>query len=120
LRPWLLLVLFAALFARAVTPAGWMPDPRGDLAAPFVICTGDGSHTVQLDRSGQPAQPGTGERHDLCAFAGHHAAPVSEAELALGSARVEHLPAPPALVTTAPATAPRHREQAQRAPPVQA
>lgn len=122
MRPWMLLLLLAALLLRAATPPGWMPNPQGALGAPVVICTADGSQVLQLDAQGHPAKPDparpqSAQRHDLCAFAGHQAAPGAEAAALSGPAGFVSL-APTQLAAQAlPATAARHREQAPRAPP---
>jgi hypothetical protein len=116
-RPWLLLFLLAALLLRAGAPPGWMPNPQGALGAPLVICTGDGSHLVQIDGHGQPARPQSAQRHDLCAFAGHQAAPAPEIALVSGPATfVGLLPAQVAARASA-ASVLRRREQSPRAPP---
>lgn len=116
-RAWPLLLLLLALLVRGVTPPGWMPNPQGSASSPFVICTADGAHVVSLDSAGHPANRGHGERYDLCAFAGHHAGPAAEMQLALGAAQAEGFaPAQPAPAAAA-ARAQRHRDQAQRAPP---
>ena len=118
-RPWLLFLLLAAVLLRAATPPGWMPNPQGALGAPLVICTGDGSHLVQFDRDGRPAEPRpqSAQGHDLCAFAGHQAAPALQAAWVSGPAGFVAF-APAALAAqAAPARLPRHREQAARAPP---
>jgi hypothetical protein len=119
LRPWLLFVLLAAILLRAATPPGWMPDPQGALGAPLVICTGDGSHLVQFDRDGQPAkpQPRSAQRHDLCAFAGHQAAPAPQIAWVSGPASFVAFAPAGLAAQAAPARLPRHREQAPRAPP---
>jgi hypothetical protein len=110
-----MLVLFAAVFARAVTPAGWMPNPAGDLGVPFVICTAAGGHLA--GHGGAPAKP-PGERHDTCVYAGHHAAPGGAEIAVAGSTRLALIePARPAPVAEI-VQAPRHREQAARAPPI--
>ncbi len=121
-RPWMLLLLLAALLLRAATPPGWMPNPQGVLGAPLVICTADGSHLVQLDRQGhatkpEPAKPQSAQRHDLCAFAGHQAAPAFEIALASGKSAFVSLTAAPVATQASPAAVPRYREQAPRAPP---
>jgi hypothetical protein len=116
LRPWLLLVLLSAFLLRAATPPGWMPNPQGALGAPLIICTADGSHLVQLDPQGHPAKPST-QRHDLCAFAGHQAAPAPETALVSGPATFANLTASPVAAQASAAAVPRYREQAPRAPP---
>jgi hypothetical protein len=118
MRAWPLLLLLLALLVRGVTPAGWMPNPQGALGSPFVICTADGAHTVLLDRDGHPSKPTTGERHDVCAFAGHHATPAAQAWLHLGSTRAEALALAQRAPAAPPASPPRHRDQAPRAPPI--
>lgn len=52
-------VAFIALVARALVPAGWMPDAHG-----LTICSVDGSH--QQDQKA-PADPTA--HHDICPFA---------------------------------------------------
>jgi hypothetical protein len=109
--------LLVALLVRGITPAGWMPNPQGLTGSPFVICTADGAHTVSLDRDGHPSRPATGERHDVCAFAGHQAGPAAEALLQLGSTRAEPVVVAQRAPAAPPVSAPRHRDQAPRAPP---
>jgi len=116
-RAWPLLLLLAALLVRGITPAGWMPNPQGLAGSPFVICTADGVHTAAADRDGHPPRPANGERHDVCAFAGPHAAPTAEAALGLGSAAAEPVVVAQRPPAAAPANAARHRDQAARAPP---
>jgi hypothetical protein len=93
-----------------------MPNPHASLAAPYVICTADGVHLVGADAPSPPAKPAS-NGHDICVFASHLAGPAGEPSLAVGSAQVAALdaisPAPTAIFTPAP----RHREQAARAPP---
>jgi hypothetical protein len=114
---WPLLLLLVALLVRGITPAGWMPNPQGLAGSPFVICTADGAHVVTLDHDGQPTKPASSERHDLCAFAGHNAAPAAHALLHLGSSHVELLATAQPAPAASPLCAPRHRDQAPRAPP---
>jgi hypothetical protein len=71
-----------------------------------------------MDRDGHPSKPANGERHDVCAFAGHHAAPAAEAFLGRGSAVAEPVVVAQRPPAAAPANAPRHRDQAPRAPPI--
>jgi len=118
-RGWpFLLLLLAALLVRGVTPAGWMPSPQAKAGAAFVICTAQGAHPVAPDHGGRPSGPATHQHHDVCAFAGHHAAPGSAGPLHLGS----RLAASARLASPLPSAGrvewPRHRDQEPRGPPL--
>lgn len=117
MRAWPVLLLLVALLVRGVTPAGWMPSAQGTLGSPLVICTADGAHLIALDRDGHPTKPTSGERHDLCAFAGHQAGPAVDDRIHLGSTQIELLAASQPTKPAAPPVAQRRRDQAPRAPP---
>ena len=46
-KPALMLALVATLL-RGLLPAGWMPNPQGAVASPFVICTMDGLRRLPM------------------------------------------------------------------------
>jgi hypothetical protein len=116
--PWVAAVLLVALLLRAAIPAGWMPAPQAGFGAPFVICTAHGDLVLGQRPGETPHKPAAG--HEVCAFAGVHAAPAPEADLAMSSAVFEPIVAPLAPTRQRPERAPRHRDQAQRAPPLAA
>lgn len=99
------------MLLRALLPAGWMPNPAGAGASPFVICT--------IDGPAQPAKhaPDRNRADAPCVFAA--AAPLSSP--AAGPA----LPAPALLAATIVFAPPREdaartavfRSNAARAPP---
>jgi len=67
------IALLVILAARALIPAGYMPDFRslskGTLSV--VICTGSGLKTVLLDQDGKPLPThDQSDRHHPCAFTG--------------------------------------------------
>lgn len=113
----LALLVLAAVLLRAVTPAGWMPNPQGATGAPFVICTGSGSQLVQLDLQGHPAAPQSSKHREVCAFAGHHASPAPAPAGAAEPVTFVSFTPPRPDSRASPTAAARHREQAQRAPP---
>ncbi len=74
----LTIVLSFALFAKALIPAGWMPN--GDKAFEITICTGTDTHSMWLDDKGalhkeNPNKTNDGDLKDKpCSFAGLGAA----------------------------------------------
>ncbi len=107
----------AALFLRAMLPAGWMPNPQAASGAPFIICSMDAA-----DQSGkaQKQAPNDPRAHESCPFAA--AAPLAAAPEAIA------LPAPQASGTAilsrtafvdavSPAS---YAPQSPRAPPISA
>lgn len=65
-------VLLAALVARMLVPAGWMPST--DRAFAITVCTGIDTQTVWLDTQGKthkqdPSKAGDSD-HEPCTFAG--------------------------------------------------
>lgn len=115
-RLWAAAVLLVALLLRAATPAGWMPATHAGFGAPLVICTAQGDLVLGQKPGKAPHKPAAG--HEPCAFAGVHAAPGPAAELAVASAVFEPVATPRVPTTERPALASRHRDQAQRAPPL--
>jgi hypothetical protein len=57
-----------ALLLRALSPAGWMPNPAGTADTPFVICTLDGP-VLAVDGKGQKQTPDDPRAHESCPFA---------------------------------------------------
>lgn len=86
---WLLLA--AALLARALMPAGWMPTVEQD-GIRIALCTGYGPVTVVLDREGAPRKDGPQRQspHDPCPY---------------GVATAQALDLPPALALNLPPAA---------------
>ncbi len=86
---WLLALVAFALLARALVPAGFMPDLSrlGHGVLEIVICSPDGIATVAVDETGAPASPGPGDhgpvRGDLCLFAATAALAVAALAVAL-------------------------------------
>ena len=68
-RPFLYLLLAAALLMRAFVPQGYMPERSESGAIAIELCNSDGVHLIPLrDRDGSPAK---GQRAgEPCAFAG--------------------------------------------------
>lgn len=111
---WVVLLLVAVV-VRAAIPAGWMPKLDGAQGGELVICTGGGQ--VVLHGKDGPPSPHRSGHHEVCAYASPGSAPTAEAP-------VLHTPTGFELTSTeatAPEgvqpSAPRHRDQAARAPP---
>lgn len=112
------LLVLCAVVLRAGIPAGWMPSPQASFAAPLVICTADGAHLLAPAQDGKPPRPNPARRHDVCVFAGHHATPGPTLHPIAGPARFVRLAGLRAAPYSPPAIPVRHRDQAQRAPPL--
>ncbi len=111
------LVVLAAIMLRGLTPAGWMPNLAGATGGQFVVCTATGPQLAQPSPQGQPAAPQPVKHGEVCAFAGHHAAPGPAPAVAAGPVILVSFATPRPVRRAPPATAASHREQAQRAPP---
>lgn len=109
-RRWLSQLLLTLFIARALFPAGFMPDFRRDGSAIFqvVICTAYGSKSVTLEADGKTVPGETAQHHDQpCAFSG-----LAFAILAAPQGAALNLPvfevsavAPPLAVTLPPSRA---------------
>lgn len=113
----LALALFAAI-VRSLIPAGFMPAVE-DGQFSMVICTADGSKTLDGEvREPTGADGAMASTHAPCAFSGlatmapPPSAPIVSLAVAIESGLV------PSDSTPAKLTAPEHRPQAQRAPPL--
>lgn len=53
----MLVVMLVAITCRAAIPAGYMPDLQDDGIFEMVICTGNGSETIHVDKNMQPINP---------------------------------------------------------------
>ena len=49
-----MIVVILAVFARTFIPTGFMPSTDGGAAFAMVICSGSGTQTIMVDKSGQP------------------------------------------------------------------
>ncbi len=110
-------IALAAMLLRALLPAGWMPNPDGGTAAPFVVCTINGPVHIAADsHPGKPARD-DGRQNDICPFAAsvHLATPPSAATL-VPSVSVAEL-VPEFIAPAAVAIGARHTPQSPRAPP---
>ena len=68
-RPILWLLIAALLGVKALVPAGWMPEARGD-GIRIALCTGAGPAVALLDSNGRIHKDGSGDnsRRDICPF----------------------------------------------------
>ena len=82
---WLLLA--AAVFMRALVPAGWMPDTsRSDMLV-VTVCNGGYQVAIPLDREDAPSGDEEGHHEAPCLFAGFASdAPLGNADLPLVAA----------------------------------
>lgn len=108
----LALLLLAAVVLRAGVPAGWMPDARD---GGLVICTGHGE--LVLRGGSGPTAPQPAKHHEPCAFSGLGSAPTPDAPALTPPASVVRPAAEAPVSKGRLAVAPRHRDQAARAPP---
>lgn len=73
LRRWVSHLLLLAFVARAIIPAGYMPDFAAAAQGVFkvVICTASGQQSLTLDAEGNPVPEPSQQHHDQpCAFSG--------------------------------------------------
>ncbi|WP_174292397.1 hypothetical protein [Sphingomonas bacterium] len=91
-RRWLLVLVAAALFARALVPAGWMPvaGPHGIAIA---LCDGDGPMPA-MSMSAHAMKPGASMQH--APMQHHHGTPDHPCDFAAAAAAftLAALPAP--------------------------
>jgi hypothetical protein len=108
-----------AMLARALLPAGWMPDTSAQGPAPLVICTMHGPVLAAPpgDTSKHKPVHDDGRQTDICPFAAsiHVATPASAVAIA-PSTTVALIAAPALLEQSVPSVA-RHSPQSPRAPP---
>ena len=107
----------AALFLRAMLPAGWMPNPQAAPGAPFIICSID---SAAQDGKAQKQTRTDPRAHEACPFAA--AAPLAAAPNgpALAAPRLSSLAAPLFSASATTVFAAPYAPQSPRAPPVSA
>ena len=114
----LVLAVLAAVALRLLTPAGWMPSPKGFDGSLFVICSAEGPHLAGKTEAPQKIPAAPAKSHDLCVFSGYVAtgAPDVPSFAAPRPALLD--PAGPTVVADAPwSPHSQYRQQAPRGPP---
>lgn len=89
LRRWVTTLLLLAFVARALVPAGYMPDFSAASSGGFkvVICTTMGAMTIALDDNHQPEPDQPGNHHDEpCSMAGSASVALPAIDVLLTSA----------------------------------
>ena len=65
----LVLLALLGMAARAIIPAGFMPDFSVQAGTPFVICSGTGEKTIYVDDEGRPLGESGHKAEQPCVFA---------------------------------------------------
>ncbi len=102
-RVWIALILFPALWCRALIPVGFMPGSIDGLGIAMQLCTSDGLQTVIVDPNGNPIPHDGESRHNApCVFAASaSAAPLPSIVLALAHVMVQARELVPTLIPSA-------------------
>jgi hypothetical protein len=113
----LLIALLGAVSLRLLSPPGWMPASNDRSGFALVICTGEGSYTVNLPGDHAPSPDNGKTQHTPCAFSGVAFTSTPSAIPVAGPAEqpaITPVSAPTGLLATGPR---RTRPQSPRAPP---
>jgi hypothetical protein len=65
----LLILALLGVVARALVPAGFMPDFSAQAGTPLIICSGTGEKTVYIDDTGNPIDGAGYKAEQPCVFA---------------------------------------------------
>lgn len=65
----LLILALLGMVARAVIPAGFMPDFSAQAGTPLIICSGNGEKTIYVDDKGSPIEQSDHGGEQPCVFA---------------------------------------------------